>query len=100
MKYMNNLKKSIYILINSIYFFIILLFSFFSKRIFNYYWNKYYTNNTINNKTIFNLCVQWLLYISNKTNLTYEQLNVIIFCVIWPVVTILSIFGNILLIIF
>lgn len=51
-------------------------------------------------KSNFNLCVQWLLYVGNKTNLSYEALNVLIFCVIWPIITITSIVLNILALVF
>ena len=36
----------------------------------------------------FSGCVQVLNWTASKTGLTYEQVNVWVFCVIWPVVTI------------
>ena len=48
---------------------------------------------------IFNLCVQWLLYNGQRLNLSYERINILIFCIIWPMITITSIALNIVLII-
>lgn len=38
--------------------------------------------------TIFDACVDLLLFIANITGLSYEEVNVIIFCIIWPLLTI------------
>jgi hypothetical protein len=38
---------------------------------------------------IFNMCVLLLLKIADMTGLTYRQINVLIFCIIWPILTIL-----------
>lgn len=95
---MNPIKKIFYILFNSLYLFFILILSFCSKKVFNYYWNKYYMRSLP--PSIFNLCVQWLLYIGDKVNMTYEQINVLIFCIIWPIITILSITLNVILLIY
>jgi hypothetical protein len=35
----------------------------------------------------FNLCVDFLLWISRITGLTYVEINVWIFCIIWPLIT-------------
>ena len=94
---MNNLKKIFYLLINGVYLFFILAISFFSSKVFNYYWNKYY--NRPLEKNIFNLCVQWLLYIGDKVGLDYYEINVLIFCIIWPIITIISIIFNIILLV-
>lgn len=75
--------------------FFILLFSVFSNKVFNYYWNKYKTIQT--ERSYFNLCMNWLLYKGKKYNITYEQINVLIFCIIWPIITGLSILLNIFL---
>jgi len=48
---------------------------------------------------MFNLCVQWLLYHGNKLNMSYEQINVLIFCIIWPIITLVSISLNIILLV-
>lgn len=66
-----------------------------SKRTFIHFWDKYYTLELKPN--IFNLCVQWLLYTGKKMNLSYEKINVLIFCVVWPIITIISIALNIVL---
>lgn len=38
--------------------------------------------------SIFNTCVDLLYYLSATFNCTYETINVIIFCIIWPSLTI------------
>lgn len=48
---------------------------------------------------MFNLCVQWLLYTGNKVGLDYYKINVLIFCIIWPIITLISIALNVILII-
>lgn len=77
--------------------FFILISSVFSKRIFKYYWNKYKVFNTP--ESVFNLCVNWLYCKKDKYNIDYEHINTIIFCVIWPLITIISILLNIILIV-
>ncbi len=72
--------------------FFILLGSICSKRILRYYWNKYKVFNTPMN--VFNLCVNWLYYKKDKYDMNYESINVIIFCVIWPLITLISIVLN------
>ena len=37
---------------------------------------------------VFYGCVNLLHYIANKLGMTYNQINVWIFCVIWPAITI------------
>lgn len=76
--------------------FFILLGSACSKRILKYYWNKYKVFNTPMN--IFNLCVNWLYYKKDKYDMNYESINVIIFCVIWPLITLTSIVLNLVFI--
>lgn len=41
--------------------------------------------------SIFNTCVDLLYLLANLLNCTYETINVIIFCFIWPAITILLI---------
>ncbi len=36
---------------------------------------------------IFNVCVLILLDLAELTGLSYQQINVIIFCFIWPILT-------------
>lgn len=74
--------------------FFILLGAALSKKIFKYYWNKYKVYNTP--PSIFNLCVNWLLYKGNKYNMTYQSINIVIFCIIWPLITIISLMFNVL----
>ena len=50
-------------------------------------------------KSVFNLCVQWLLFHGRRLRLSYEDINVMIFCIVWPVVTILSLLLNAVLLI-
>ena len=68
-----------------------------SQKAFQHYWKKYYMQSLEPN--IFNLCVQWLLCNGQRLNLSYERINVLIFCVVWPVITIVSVVLNIVLII-
>ena len=76
--------------------FFILLGSMCSRRILKYYWNKYKVFNTPMN--VFNLCVNWLYYKKDKYDMNYESINVIIFCVIWPLITLTSIVLNLVFI--
>ncbi len=78
------------------YLFFILLGSICSRRILKYYWNKYKVFNTPMN--VFNLCVNWLYYKKDKYDMNYESINVIIFCVIWPLITLTSIVLNLVFI--
>lgn len=36
---------------------------------------------------IFDLCVVFLVWLSQVTGTTYKQINVIIFCILWPIFT-------------
>ena len=47
---------------------------------------------------VFNLCVNWLYYKKDKYDMNYESINVIIFCVIWPLITLTSIVLNLVFI--
>ena len=88
--------KIIYLLIKGLELFFLLPFCMLSKRAFEKMWYKYYVRPLP--KTIFNLCVQWLLYVGDKIGMTYERINVVIFCIVWPLITIASIALNIVLI--
>jgi len=94
---MTKIIQIILLIKDGVYLFFVLLFSLLSKKAFNYYWNKYEIEPL--KHTYFNLCVNWLLYKGKKYNMSYEQINVLIFCFIWPLITIISILINILLII-
>lgn len=37
---------------------------------------------------IFSKCVDLLLFLGNLIGISYEQINVLIFCIIWPSITI------------
>jgi hypothetical protein len=37
---------------------------------------------------VFQWCVDFLVWLAGVTGTTYKEINVIIFCVIWPLVTI------------
>lgn len=43
-------------------------------------------NNLFND--IFDLCVRFLLWLGVNFGISYKAINVIIFCIIWPIVTI------------
>lgn len=53
-------------------------------------------NNKINQ--LFTLCVNFLLIVAERLNMTYNEVNIWIFCIIWPIVTMLSLIANVLLI--
>ena len=42
-------------------------------------------------KEVFKGCVDLLLWVASKTNATYETVNVVIFCLLWPVITVILI---------
>jgi len=46
---------------------------------------------------IFDFCVELLLDVSDFTGLTYKEVNVWIFCLIWPTVIITLCVNNIIL---
>lgn len=91
------LKSSAYIAGKSMELFFLLPLAMCSQAVFDKAWTRYYSHPL--EKNIFNLCVQWLLYVGNKVNLSYTQINVLIFCIIWPIITITSIALNIILLI-
>lgn len=37
---------------------------------------------------VFNFCVKILMNLSRALGITYEEINVYIFCIIWPLLTI------------
>lgn len=43
-------------------------------------------NNLFNE--IFDLCVRFLLWLGDNFGLSYKAINVIIFCIIWPILTV------------
>ena len=43
------------------------------------------------------LCVYFLQWLAKKLGITYNEVNVWIFCVIWPLVTLISIGLNVYL---
>ena len=46
---------------------------------------------------LFSLCVNFLLLVAKRVGMTYNEINIWIFCIIWPIITILSIALNIVL---
>jgi hypothetical protein len=36
---------------------------------------------------VFDLCVRFLVWLAGITGTTYKQINVIVFCVLWPILT-------------
>lgn len=87
--------RIVYIIYKSAELFILLPLAMLSQSVFNNAWNRYYTQPL--EKSIFNLCVQWLLFVGEKVNMSYTQINVLIFCIVWPIITISSILLNIIL---
>ena len=49
--------------------------------------------------TIFMLCVYLLQWLAKRLGMTYNELNVWTFCVIWPIITLVSIGLNVYLLI-
>lgn len=98
MKIMKIMKKILYLLYKGFELLFLLPLCMCSKYVFNKIWNYYYT--TPLPKNMFNLCVQWLLYCGNKIGMSYTNINVLIFCIIWPIITIISILLNIVLLIY
>lgn len=90
-----NLSKGWYLFERSVELFFLLPLAACSRKVFDWAWRRYYMQRL--DKTIFNLCVQWLLYVGDKVNLSYTQINVLIFCLIWPMITISSIILNFIL---
>jgi len=41
--------------------------------------------------TIFDLCVRWLFGAARILGITYEEINVWLFCIVWPLLTVLLI---------
>ena len=41
---------------------------------------------------IFNICMESLYWLSKITGLTYQEVNVILFCFAWPIFTIFLIY--------
>jgi hypothetical protein len=54
------------------------------------YLEKKRISNIINewSRAPFILCVNFLHWLAKKTGLSYEAINVLVFCVLWPSVTI------------
>lgn len=94
-KVLNVLAGSVYVVYMSLELFFLLPLAMCSRLIFDKAWSRYY--QTPLEKSIFNLCVQWLLYVGNRVGLSYTQINVLIFCILWPIITISSIVLNVVL---
>jgi hypothetical protein len=91
------IKKIVYLLYKGLELFFLLPACMLSKRVFDKMWNRYYMQPL--KKNMFNICVQWLLYCCDKVGMSYAQVNVLIFCIIWPLITVASILLNVALII-
>ena len=46
---------------------------------------------------LFSLCVNVLLLVGKRVGMSYNEINIWIFCIIWPVLTLISIALNIVL---
>jgi len=90
-----NMMKILILLYKGLQLFFILPLCALSKRMFTHFWKKYYKQPLEPN--LFSLCVQWLLYNGEKMDLSYERINSLIFCIVWPAITIVSIALNIIL---
>lgn len=92
---MKNFGYFCYIVYKSLELFFLLPVAMCMNTVFDKAWKRYYMQPL--EKNIFNLCVQWLLFVGDKVNLSYTQINVLIFCISWPLITITSIVLNIIL---
>ncbi len=91
------MKKFAILLWEGLKLFFILPFAMTSKRIFESCGTTYYIEPMP--KNVFNLCVQWLLSQGRRLGFSYEDINVLIFCIVWPAITILSLLLNAILLI-
>ena len=46
---------------------------------------------------LFSLCVNFLLIVGKRVGMSYNEINIWIFCIIWPVLTLISLVLNIVL---
>ena len=46
---------------------------------------------------LFSLCVNFLLLVGKRVRMSYNEINIWIFCIIWPILTLISIALNIVL---
>lgn len=96
------MKKVAVIIVAGIILIPILLIALINKKQRIKFWYRFNrTNSTIPNTKIdqlFTLCVNFLLILAAHLNMTYNEINIWIFCIIWPIITTTSIILNILLI--
>lgn len=64
------------------------------KRFRIFLWKKLNNNTNIFNDIpdnkidqLFTLCVNYLHFLSNRLDMTYNEINIWIFCIIWPLIT-------------
>lgn len=87
--------RPLYVVAQSVALLFILPVSMCSRRALHYFFRLYGPSGLP--ETSFNLCVEWLEYVGRQVNLTYEEINLVIFCLVWPLITIASIALNIIL---
>jgi hypothetical protein len=90
------IKKILIIIMFGIILIPILFLSLFIKNVRIYCWETFnavtHTYNYLPNDKInqlFGLCVNYLIIIANRLNITYNEVNIWIFCVIWPILTLI-----------
>lgn len=97
------MKKILTIILSGILLIPVLVLCFVSKKMRIKYW--YALNHDLktypylpDNKTdqMFSLCVNFLLLVGKRVGMSYNEINIWIFCIIWPVITLLSVALNIL----
>ena len=90
------LIKSLIIIFHGIILIPILILTLVSNKLRTIIWHK--LNNKTNNYAIFpnnkidqlfSLCVNFLLILGKKVNMTYNEVNIWIFCIIWPILTLI-----------
>lgn len=91
------MKNFVVIILSGILLIPILLAALTIKKIRLYFWHYFnrYTNvysilPLDKTDQMFELCVNYLMIIGEKTNMTYNQINIYIFCFLWPIITLLA----------
>ena len=96
------MKKILTIIFSGILLIPVLVLCFVSKKMRIKYW--YAFNHDLktypylpDNKTdqMFSLCVNFLLLVGKRVGMSYNEINIWIFCIIWPAITIVSISLNV-----
>ncbi len=93
---LSSIKNLIVIILNGILLIPILILTLVSDKLRVIIWKKINkrtdTYNTLPNNRIdqlFSLCVNFLLILGEKVGMSYNEINIWIFCIIWPILTLI-----------